>query len=171
VDIFRLLDKLEELPDQAKHLPLKLMYGFDHEKFYYLVLKIRANLPEDLKKAQKVAMETERIVDEAKDAAEQQKETGRIHANRILEDARREADQILEAARQESARLVSSSEVVRLASAQAREVLNNVETEASEIRKGADDYAADVLTNLEQAVDKTLTGVKKNKAIFQSMKK
>ena len=85
VDIFRLLDQLEDLPEKARHLPFKTLVGFDQEQFYYLVLKVRANLPDDMKKAQRVARDSERIVDQARDTATEQLESSRVEAARVLE--------------------------------------------------------------------------------------
>src|SRR5207253_6188139 len=109
VDVFRLLDQLEELPERAKHLPFNTLVGFDNEQFYYLVLKIRANLPDDMKKAQRVARDSERIVDEARDAAVQQLDAGRIEASKLIDEATAETKRIFEDARTESNRIVEDA--------------------------------------------------------------
>jgi len=182
VNIFDLLNELEELPERAKHLPLNTLVGFDHEQFYYLVLKIRANLPEDLKKAHRVARDTERIVEEAKDAAIQQLESGRTEAARLLEAARAEAGRIVEQARSEAGRIieqaraqaahmVDKSEVHEMAVAQAHEIVRRAETEASEIRKGADDYARDVLANIEGVMGKALVTVQRGREMLENSRR
>ena len=163
VDVFRLLDQLEDLPEKAKHLPGRILVNFDEDQFFYLVLKIRANLPDDMKKAQRVARDSERIVDEARDAAVQQMESGRVEASRLLEDSRLEATSIVEQAHREADRLIEQSEVFRMATAQAQEALKRAETEAIEIRKGADDYARDVLTNLEGVMGKAIVTVQRGR--------
>ena len=171
VDVFRLLDQLEELPEKAKNLPLKMLYGFDHEKFYYLVLKIRANLPEDMKKAQKIARESERIVGAAKDQAELQLESIRMQANSLIDDAKREAELIVDQAKRKAAEMLEANELARLATEQANEIIRNAETESKEIRKGADDYAGDVLNSLDSPVQKVLSGVKKSQEMFESSRR
>ena len=174
VDVFRLLDQLEELPEKAKHLPFNTLIGFDNEQFYYLVLKIRANLPDDMKKAQRVARDSERIVDEARDVAVQQLESGRVEASRLLEQAKRDSEQALEAARSEANRIVESArqqaaamieknEIMRMATSQAHDLIRSAETESSEIRKGADDYARDVLANLETVMGKAISTVQRGR--------
>jgi vacuolar-type H+-ATPase subunit H len=174
VDVFRLLDQLEELPEKAKHLPFNTLLGFDHEQFYYLVLKVRANLPDDMKKAQRVARDSERIVDEARDVATQQLESGRVEASRLLEQAksdsekaleaaRTEANRIVESARQQASAMIEKNEIIRMATAQAHELIRSAETESSEIRKGADDYAKDVLANLETVMGKAIATVQRGR--------
>lgn len=172
VDIFRLLDQLEELPEKAKHIRfLKTMIGFDEEQFYMLLLKIRANMPEDLKRAQRLARDTERIADEARDAAAQQLESGRAEAARIIAEARAEAERILAESRQQAARMVEQSEVYRMASAQANEIIRRAEIEAAEIRKGADDYARDVLSNMEVIMGKALVTVQHGRETLERSRK
>lgn len=174
VDIFKLLDQLEELPEKARHLPFKTLMGFDHEQFYYLVLKVRANLPEDMKKAQRVAKDSDRIVEEARDVAVQQLETGRQESARILDSAKGEASRLVDQAktqaaaviehgRAEAAAMVESSEINRMAEAQAHEIIRNAEREAAGIRKGADGYACEVLNNLDAVMDKALAEVRRGK--------
>ncbi len=175
VDVFRLLDQLEELPEKAKHVPLmNTLVGFDSEQFYYLVLKIRANLPEDMKKAARVARDSERIVEEARDAAVQQLEHARVEANRIIEASRAEAARTLDKSREEAghtldqaraqaAQMVEKSEIMQMAKTQAQEIIRHAETEATEIRKGADDYARDVLGNLEAVMGKAMTTIQRGR--------
>lgn len=171
VDVFRLLDQLEELPEKAKNLPFKMLYGFDHEKFYYLVLKIRANLPEDMKKAQKITRESERIVVAAKDKADLEMESVRMQANSLIEDAKRDAEYILDQAKKQAGHMLEANELARLANDQASEIIKNAEVEAREIRKGADDYAGDVLNSLDSAVQKVLSGVNKSKEMFEAARR
>lgn len=167
VDIFRLLDQLEELPEKATHLPLNTLVGFDHEQFYYLVLKIRANLPDDMKKAQRVARDSDRIVEEARDAAVQQLDAGRAEANKVIDDARAEAARIVEQARQQASHMVDHTEIAKMATSQAHEILRRAETESSEIRKGADDYARDVLSNLEGVMSKAIVQVQRGREALE----
>jgi vacuolar-type H+-ATPase subunit H len=167
VDVFRLLDQLEELPEKATHLPLNTLVGFDHEQFYYLVLKIRANLPDDMKKAQRVARDSDRIVEEARDAAVMQLDAGRAEANKVLDDARGEAARIVEQARQQANHMVDHTEVAKMATSQAHEILRRAETESSEIRKGADDYARDVLSNLEGVMSKAIVQVQRGREALE----
>lgn len=174
IDIFSLLDQLVALEEKAKHLPGGIMVGFDRDQFYYLVLKLRANLPDDMKKAVRVTRDSERIVGEARDAAVQQLEQGRADAaraleaaradsNHVLESARREANQIIENSRAQASKMIDKTEVHQMATAQAHDILKRAETEASEIRKGADDYARDVLANLEGVMGKAIATIQRGR--------
>lgn len=179
VDIFRLLEQLEELPEKAKHLPFNTLFQFDNEQFYYLVLKIRANLPEDMKKAQKVARESERILDTIHDQAEQHAETlrgeasqkldaARTECTRLTDNARAEANRIIEEARRQASKMIEHSEICKMATSQANDMIQSAETESMEIRRGADDYAHDVLSGIETAMDKALVAVRRGREVLQN---
>jgi vacuolar-type H+-ATPase subunit H len=170
VDVFRLLDQLEGLPEKAKHLPLNTLVGFDHEQFYYLVLKIRANLPEDMKVAERVRRDHVRILDDARasaadelakasDDAARAVAAAQGEAERLVAAAREQADRVLVDARDEALRLVSETEVYRMAEASAQEMVSKAQTEADETRDGADQYVRDVLGFLEGQADKVRDAV------------
>lgn len=163
VDIFRLLDELEELPEKARHLPFNTLVRFNKEQFYYLVLKIRANLPEDLKKAHRLARVSERLVETARDEASQHVESGRVEAEQIVSQAREEAHRILEDARQKAMQMVDRSEIHQMATAQAQEILRRAEVEAADIRRGADEYAREVLAKLEAVMGKAIVTVQRGR--------
>jgi predicted TIM-barrel fold metal-dependent hydrolase len=168
VDLFRLLDELEELPERAKHLPFNTLIGFNSEQFYYLVLKIRANLPEDMKKAHRVAKDSERIVDQAKDVAAQQVESSRLHANDMMEQAKREAERMVTEARAVADKVLSEHEIVQIAQSRAEEIVRAAQQQADETRRGADDYAKDVLTNIEGVMGKAIVTVQRGRDLLSS---
>ncbi len=88
-DIFRLLSELEDLVEKAPK-KLGMMFGFDEDRFHMTVLKIRANLPEEMKRASKLARESERIVEES-----------RTHADQIIQETRKQAISELERSKQD----------------------------------------------------------------------
>lgn len=137
VDILKLLDRLEEQVEQATHLFNKALF-IDLDEFFVLTNKIRASLPDEVKRASRLANDGDRIVASARE-----------EAARVLEQARAEAAGIIEEARAQAAVLMDSSEIKRLATAQAREIISAAETTAREVRRGADEYSREVLVNLE----------------------
>ena len=92
-DIFRLLSELEDLVEKAPK-KLGMMFGFDEDRFHMTVLKIRANLPEEMKRASKLARESERIVEES-----------RSHADQIIQETRKQAVSEMERGKQDVAKI------------------------------------------------------------------
>jgi hypothetical protein len=151
VDILKLLDRLEEQVEDAIHFWNKAMF-VDQDEFFALTNKIRASLPDEVKRASRLANDSDRIVAAARD-----------EANRILEQARAEAAAAIEEGRIQVSLLLDSSEIKRLATAQAKEIIQAAETTAREIRFGADDYSREVLANLENYTSRIIGTVQRGR--------
>ena len=136
-DILKLLDNLEELAESSMSLFGKA-WGMDLEDFHMLTNKIRASLPDEVRRASRVAIDSDKIVSAVKEEAKM-----------INEQAIEESNRIMEEARQMASKLVDTSEINRLAKAQAQEIMANAETAARDIRRGADEYAREVLSAIE----------------------
>jgi cell division septum initiation protein DivIVA len=151
-----MLDQLEELVENARLL-FGRAYGVDMDQFFMLTNKIRASLPEEVKKASRIAGESERLLASARE-----------EGSMVVEDARREATKIVEEARREQEALVADSEIHRLAASQARELMESVERKAEACRKGADEYAREVLDDLEDFLTKFLGAVRRGKESLET---
>lgn len=136
-DILKLLDGLEELTDNAYSFFGKA-WGVDVEEFHMLTNKIRASLPDEVRRASRVASDSDKIVSAAKEEAAVMTERAVEESNRIVEEAR-----------QMAAKLIETSEINRLAKAQAQDIMSNAEASAREIKRGADEYAREVLAAIE----------------------
>jgi vacuolar-type H+-ATPase subunit H len=150
IDTYKVLDQLETLVEDSK----KFM-GFvrlDEDEFFMLVSKLRASLPEDVRRAGKIAQNSDKIMEAAQSEAEMALDAARGDSEKILSDARLEAERVLAEAKAQSEALVQQSEIQRIASAQAREIVSQAEQEADDIRAGADDYAREILVTLESQV-------------------
>jgi cell division septum initiation protein DivIVA len=150
-DVLKMLDKLEELLEGSMHL-FNRAWFVDLEEFFVLTNKIRASLPDEVKRASRVATDTDRIVGGARE-----------EATRVVEQAREEAVKIVENAKTEVARLVDTSEINKLATVQAKDIVAASEETAREIRSGADQYAREVLTNLENFAAKIIGTIQRGR--------
>jgi cell division septum initiation protein DivIVA len=151
-----MLDRLEELVENARHL-FGRAYGIDIDQFFMLTNKIRASLPEEVKKASRIAGESERLLASARE-----------EGSMVIEDARREATKIVEEARRQQQTLVADSEIHRLAAAQAHELTEGAERKAEACKKGADEYAREVLDDLEDFLTKFLGAVRRGKESLET---
>ncbi len=136
-DILKLLDSLEELAENTQAF-FGRAWGLQLEEFHMLTNKIRASLPDEVRRASRIAGDSDKIVSAAKEEADM-----------IAEQARAEAKRVVEEARQMAAKLIDTSEINKLAKAQAREIMANADSAAREIRRGADEYAREVLAAIE----------------------
>lgn len=136
-DILKLLDGLEELAESAYSF-FGRAWGIDLEEFHMLTNKIRASLPDEVRRASRVANDSDKIVAAAKEEAAV-----------ITERATEEANRVVEEARQMAAKLIDTSEINRLAKAQALDIMSHSEATAREVKRGADEYAREVLASIE----------------------
>lgn len=150
-DVLRLLDKLEELADSTQSF-LGRAWGLNLEEFHMLTNKIRASLPDDVRRASRVASDSDKIVTAAKE-----------EAIGILEQAGAEAERVVQEARQMAAKLIDTSEISKMAKAQAQEILSNAEASAREVRRGADEYAREVLAAIENHLAKVMGTLQKGR--------
>lgn len=94
MDIIKLLNELERLIDEQKTV-MGLAWNFHPEDYHDITNKIRASLPEDVKKASRVTAESDQIVDKARDTADQTLEDAMAEADGIIREARINAERHL----------------------------------------------------------------------------
>ena len=138
MDILHLVDRLEELFNKSRPIPLTHNVIVDEDKFLDIIDQMRISIPEEVKKAQEVFTRKDRVMAQAQEEANRtlqlarDKATDLIEKESLVSDARHRADQIIEQARIES----------------------------DNIRAGADQYAKESLSNLEHAMEQLLTQVR-----------
>jgi vacuolar-type H+-ATPase subunit H len=138
IEILKRLEELERMGEEARPQFLHRAWGFDLDRFFAQVNRIRAALPEEIKAAARVTQERQQI----------------------LESAEAERQRLLEEAREQAALLVANDEIVRRATQQAEEIIQRATSEGGEIRRSAEGYATRVLTNLEEYVTRVLGAVR-----------
>jgi vacuolar-type H+-ATPase subunit H len=139
VEVMKVLDEIEELVDGSGRVPLTGKVIIEAEALLDRVDRIRSLLPEELRQAQWVSKERDRI----------------------LNDAQKEAEELLSKTHLEVKNLAQETEVVKEANTQAGNILMEAQQRALEIEEGANSYAFDVLKSLEDNLSKILNIVKK----------
>ncbi|OGO04571.1 MAG: hypothetical protein A2Y73_01740 [Chloroflexi bacterium RBG_13_56_8] len=131
IDIQQLLTRLEELFDHGWKLPLGNKIAVDEETFYNIVEQMWISIPSEVKEAEEVQRERDRLITQAQ------------------EEARR----IIAQAREEAARRLNEHDLRTNAKAQADAMLASAKEEAERITSGADQYAENTLRQLGEQVD------------------
>jgi len=132
MDILQLIDRLEELFNESKNIPLTRNVMVDEDRMLDIIDQMRIAIPEEVKKAQQLLGQRDRVLAQAQE-----------EANRTLELARQKADQ-----------LVTKDMVTQEASRRAEQILAQVRGEAENIRADADDYAMNSLTQLQDELER-----------------
>ncbi len=141
MDILHLIDRLEELFNNSRPIPLTHNVIVDENKFLDIIDQMRISVPEEVKKAQQVFSQKDRVMAQAQE-----------EANRTLQLAREKADV-----------LVEKEALVQDAQRRAGQIIDQARTEAENIKTGADQYALDALmglqTELERLTNQAQNGV------------
>jgi len=138
LDIQHLVDRLEELLNTGKHVPFTGQTVIEEQRALELIDQMRISIPEEIEKAKRVLRERDRVMAQANE----------------------EAARIRELAREKSETLIQRDSITQAAQARATSIIEQSRREADTIRGEADQYVMDVLTDLEDALTRTLTVVK-----------
>ena len=138
MDIQHLVDRLEQALNESTRIPLSAYLLVNEEKVYSLLDQMRVAVPEEIKRANRVEAEKDRILDQAKE----------------------EAERVRELARQEANELVKRDAIVNAAQHRAENIVERARRDAEALRQDADVYIVDVLQRLEQDLAKTMTVVR-----------
>ena len=147
MDVLVLLDKLDDLVDNAKSMPLTGgdQVRVDKSEIYDLLDQMRATIPEEIKQARWIVKERQEMLAEAK----------------------REAERIIKEARERQDLLVSDEEVTKAAERAAEDIIEDARAREREIRLGAEDYADEILGTLEVNLSKFTAAVRRGRERLQ----
>ncbi|HHN94201.1 MAG TPA: ATPase [Anaerolineae bacterium] len=135
MDILHLVDRLEEVVRESTQLPFSGLRLVDERRIWPLLDQMRISIPDEVRNAERVLREKERI----------------------LAQAQEEAERVVSLARNEAARITAEHVIVQSAEERAAAIREQATREAEAIRNGADDYAFEVLCDLEEDLKKALT--------------
>ena len=138
MDILHLVERLEELLNQSRPLPFTHNVVVDEDRMLDIIDQMRVAIPDEVKKAQQLTAQRDRILAQAQE-----------EANRTLAIAREKSEQLLE-----------RDAIVQAAQARADQLISQARVEVEKIRQDADVYVLDTLTRMEVELDRALTQVR-----------
>lgn len=134
MDIQNLVDRLEQALNESTRVPLSAYLLVNEEKVYGLLDQMRVAVPEEIRRANRIEAEKDRILAQAKE----------------------EAERIRELARQEANELVKRDAIVNAAQHRAENIVERARRDSDALRQDADVYIMDVLNKLEEDLMRTL---------------
>lgn len=134
MDILHLVDRLEELFNESRPIPLTHNVIVDEDRMLDLIDQMRVAIPDEVKKAQQVLSQRDRLMAQAQE----------------------EANRTLSLAREKSEGLVEQSAIAEAARIRAREIEQEAEIVAEETRREADGYVIETLSSLETQLELSL---------------
>jgi hypothetical protein len=138
MDIQHLVDRLEDLIDEGRHIFGTKLTMVDEERALEIIDQMRISIPEEIEKAARVLAQRDRV----------------------LAQANEEAARIVQLAREKGEVLVDREAMVQAAQSRAANIVEQARQEAEQIMTEADNYVLDTLSRLEQQLGKALTVVR-----------
>lgn len=128
------LDIFEDLLDSGKVVPFSSKISVNREKMYDIINEIRLNIPNEIRQAQKIIEDHDRIINDAK-----------TKAAAILREAENDAKM-----------MTSSHEIYKRATEQASEIMEETKKSSRDMRLNAMDYADEILAKTEAMVKEAM---------------
>jgi len=135
MDILHLVDRLEEVLNQSRSFWFTSQVVVDEDRILDLIDQMRVAIPDEVKKAQQLLAQRDRI----------------------LAQAQEEANRTLAIAREKSEQLVERDAIVQAAQARSEQILVQTKAQVATTRRDADEYVLDTLMRLEMELDRSLT--------------
>lgn len=131
MEIFTLLETLEDIIENSRNVPFSAKGIVDKEELLDIIKEIRIKLPDELKQAKWVKEERQRI----------------------LVEAQKEADDIVKEAENRIISMIDEHEITRKANETAEEIIEKAKKESKEIRLASLKYADDMLSRVERDIN------------------
>lgn len=138
MDIQHLVDRLEDLIDEGRHVPFSKQTLIDEERALELIDQMRISIPEEIEKAARVLAQRDRI----------------------LAQANEEAARLVQLARERGEQMIDREAMVQAAQSRAANIIEAARQEAEGITEDADGYVLETLASLEQQLAKALAVVR-----------
>ncbi len=148
MDILHLIDRLEEILNESRPFPFTHNVIVDEDRVLDLIDQMRVAIPEEVKKAQSLLAQRDRL----------------------LAQAQEEANRTLAIAREKSEQLVERDAIVQAAQARAEQIIQQARADIENTRRDADEYVVETLTRLEMELDRALTQVRNGIQMLQREK-
>lgn len=128
MDIQHLVDRLEDLIDEGRHMPFSKFTMIDEERALEIIDQMRISIPEEIEKAARIIAQKDRI----------------------LAQANEEAARLLQMTRQKGEEILDQETSVQAARQRAQAIIEQAKIDAERITDEADQYVVQVLRELEQ---------------------
>ena len=138
MDILQMIDRLEELLNESRPLPFTHNVIVDEDRMLDLIDQMRVSIPEEVKKAQQLLAQRDRLIAQAQE----------------------EANRTVNLARDRSNELVERDQVVQAAYTQAEQIKAQAYTDGELIRREADEYVLETLRKLEMEMERAINQVR-----------
>ena len=147
MDILNLLERVEDIIEDASKFPLSNKVMVDKEEVLEVINEIRLKLPDEINRASWVAKERQRILNEAQN----------------------EADELIIKVKDQQKHLIEENEITRQAKNYANDLIKEAEQRANEMKAGAYNYSDEILSKLQDKIKEINNIIEDNRESLKKM--
>lgn len=147
MDILHLVDRLEELFNESRPIFFTHSVIINEDKILDIIDQMRVTIPDEMKKAQQVMAQRDRL----------------------LAQAQEEANRTIAMARDKSEKLLERDAVTQAAKVQADEIISKALSDSEKIRRDTDKYVIDTLMRIEYELERMLNQARNGILALQSI--
>ena len=148
MNVMDLIDELEDIIEDGSPVPFSSKAMLNREELLETIREIRLRLPDEIKQANWIKEEKQRI----------------------LAEAQKEADTIVDEAAAHLEELIEEDEITRNAKERAEEILTTTQNNAKDIRLGAMEYADNILMNTQENLKALIETLDENRQELRGIK-
>jgi len=147
MDILNLLERIEDIIEEASKFPLSNKVMIDKEEILEVINEIRLKMPDEINRASWVAKERQRILNEAQS----------------------EADEMIDRVKDQQRYLVEENEITKQAQKHAEQLIKDAERKATEMKIGAYNYSDEILSKLQEKIREINSIIEQNRDVLKNM--
>lgn len=153
MDIISLLEELEELIDEASSVPFSKKVSVNPEDVYGIINDMKDAIPQEIKDAQWVNSERERIISEANSQATSLKDKAKDEVQRSYDEANRRLKE-----------LVSENNITQQANQESERIISEAKNTAKTIATNSLAYVDELLSKTSDDLKNTLQAIEENRS-------
>lgn len=147
MDILNLLERIEDIVEEASKFPLSNKVMIDKDEILDVINEVRLKLPDEINRASWVAKERQRILNEAQS----------------------EADELIEKVQDQQKYLIEDNEITKQAQKYANQILQDAEIKADDMKQGAYKYSDEILSKLQEKINDINSIIEQNRQVLKNM--
>ncbi len=152
MDVLQIIEEIEDILDEASTVPFSKKVMVDTDEVFHLLQQIRQNLPGEIKQAQWVNEEKDRILAEA----ERDSQT-------IKDNASKEADKIINDAKDTFNNMISEHEITKSANDFAENIVTKAEENARVLKTQSMTYVDEMLAATQERLKDILNDLEEDR--------
>ena len=152
MDLIQLIEEMEDLMDGASTVPFSKKVMVDADEVLEILTEMREALPEEIKQAQWVTEEKERIVTEAE-----------READAIRKGAQKDADDMNKDAQKRFEALINEHDITKQAEKYGEEIVSEAEQNARVLKMQSITYVDEMLATTQNKIQDLLIVLEDNR--------